>query len=167
MELLVIRHAIAQERPDAEETGPDDARRQLTRRGRRRFERGVRGIRRAQPRIDVLATSPLARATETAEIVRRAYDLDDVEVLPQLAPGADPALLVAWLRGRSRDAVVAVVGHEPGLSTLVAHLLAGDRDGLILLRKGGACLLELGDEPAPGRAKLRWLATASMLRKLA
>jgi phosphohistidine phosphatase len=164
MELLVVRHAIAEER-DAF-AGGDDSERQLTAAGRRKFRRGARGLRRLVRSIDLLATSALARAVETGEILQKAYGIGGVTQLTELAPGANPALLVRWLGCQEADTIVAIVGHEPHLSRLVEHLLTARRAGFLELRKGGACLLDLGSAPEPGRAELRWLLTAAQLRRL-
>ncbi len=166
MELLVVRHAIAEEREVFAETGRDDSERPLTPVGRRKFERSARGLRRVVPSIDLLATSALARALETAEVLRRAYGLEEVARLKELEPDANPAALVRWLREQGGNPVVAVVGHEPHLSALVEYLLTAGRRGFVDIKKGGACRLVLGDVPTAGRAELRWLLTAAQLRAL-
>jgi len=166
MELLVVRHAVAEERDAFAKTGRDDAERPLTPAGRRKFERGARGLRWAAPSIDLLATSGLTRAVETCEILQKAYRIDRVVRLRELEPEADPAALVRWLRKQRRRPLVAVVGHEPHLSSLIEHLLTGTRGGFVDLEKGGACLLDLGDDPRAGSATLRWLVTAAQLRRL-
>jgi len=58
--------------------------------------------------------------------------------LRALAPDADPGELVPWLRRQRRRRLVAIVGHEPHLSSLVEHLLAGRRGAFVELKKGGA-----------------------------
>ncbi len=166
MDLLVVRHAIAEERDVFAETGQDDSRRPLTAAGRRKFERGARGLRSVAPSVDLLATSALVRALETAEIVQKVYRIDSAVRLKELEPEADPSALVRWLRGQRRRRVVAVVGHEPHLSRLVEYLLTGGSHPFLDLKKGGACLLALGDAPAAGQGELRWLLTASQLRDL-
>ncbi len=166
MELLIVRHAIAQERATFAETGKDDAERPLTPEGRRKFRRGARGLRRLVPSVDVLATSGLARAVQTAVILEKTYQTSGAVRLEELEPDADPAALVPWRRRERRRRVVAVVGHEPHLSKLVEYLLAAREGGFIDLKKGGACLLALGANPQPGRTQLRWLLTASQLRRL-
>jgi len=166
MELLIVRHAIAEERDAFATTGRDDAERPLTSVGRRRFERGARGLRRIAPRIELLATSTLARAVETGGILQEACEIGRVVRLRELAPTAAPEALVRWLRTQRRRRVVAVVGHEPHLSRVIEHLLAGSRRGFVDLKKGGACLLDLGDDPKAATATLRWLVTAAPLRKL-
>lgn len=168
MDLLVVRHAIAEDREVFAETGRDDAERPLTDAGRRKFERGARGLRRLVEPIDVLATSALVRAIETGELLGAAYGMDRGRAvrLEELAPNAQPPSLVAWLRRQRGRSLVAIVGHEPHLSTVVEHLLVGRRAGFVSLRKGGACLLGLGAAPEAGRAELRWLLTAAQLRRI-
>jgi len=167
MKLLVVRHAIAEERDAFAETGKDDGERPLAGPGRRKFERGVRGLCRILPSLDLLATSALVRAVETGDILQRAYRIDRPVRLRELEPAAQPAALVRWLARQRRLRVVAVVGHEPHLSHLVEYLLAGGSRGFVDLKKGGACLLDLGDSPERGRATLLWLLTAAQLRWLA
>ena len=166
MDLLVVRHAIAEDRAAFARTGQDDAKRPTTPAGRRKFKRGARGLREIVKSIDVLATSALARAVETARILQKVYDLDEVTRLDALEPQADTAALVPWLRQHRGRRTVAVVGHEPHLSTLIGYLLTGDRAGLVDLKKGGACLIGFGRDVGAGRAELRWLLTASQLRRL-
>ncbi len=166
MDLLVVRHAIAEDREAFAQTGKDDTERPLTAPGRRKFERGVRGLREVVESIDVLATSSLVRATQTGEILEEAYGIDRTTRLPELAPEADPSSILGWLRRQRRRPLVAIVGHEPHLSGLVEYLLTGRRSAFVDLKKGGACLLALGEAPEPGRAELRWLLTAAQLRRL-
>jgi phosphohistidine phosphatase len=166
MRLLVVRHAIAEEREEFERTGRDDRLRPLTDEGRKKMRRIARGLRRLVPEIDLLATSPLTRATQTGAVLDAVYgDLPTVEI-EELDPDARPEDFVAWLRAR-QDSVVAVVGHEPSLSLIVSWLLARATRPLITLRKGGACLLELGDKPAAGAGTLIWALTPAQLRALA
>jgi phosphohistidine phosphatase len=167
MDLLVVRHAIAEDREAFARTGKDDAERPTTPAGRQKFKRGARGLRELVGSIDLLATSPLMRAIETGDILQKAFGIERAARLAELAPDTDPEALVRWLGRQKRKEVVAVVGHEPHLSGLVEHLLTGQRAGFVDLKKGGACLVALGDGQAPGHAALRWLLTAAQLRKLA
>ncbi|HEY6097967.1 MAG TPA: histidine phosphatase family protein [Anaeromyxobacter sp.] len=166
MELLVVRHAVAQEREVFAKTGEDDTRRPLTREGRRKFVKGARGLRKLVPRVDLLATSELVRALETAELLEAGYGELRTARLAELAPDADPRALLRWLRAQRRRKVVAIVGHEPHLSRAVAYLLTGQPSGFVRLEKGGACLLAWEGAPAAGRAELRWLLEARQLRRL-
>jgi len=115
MWLVIIRHAKAEDALDFARTGQPDARRPLTDSGRKRMRRAVAGLIREVEFIDVLASSPLLRARQTAEIVAEAYVGRTVIELDLLAPGGEPEQLRAWLRGQRDDVVVAIVGHEPDL----------------------------------------------------
>lgn len=166
MELLVIRHAIAEDREQWAHSGRPDAERPLIDRGRRRMRRAARGLARVVPRIDVLAGSPLVRAQQTAEVLARAFGGVAVETVPQLSPEHPVDDLLPWLRAQEADATVAVVGHDPHLGFLVGWLLTGRHESFVELRKGAACLLAFDDPPAAGEALLRWALTPRQLRSL-
>jgi phosphohistidine phosphatase len=167
MRLLLIRHAIAQEREEFELTGQDDRRRPLTEEGRRRMKRVARGLKTLAPVIDLLATSPLTRAAQTAAILDDAYGgLKEVEIA-ELAPEAAAGELLAWLGRQERRATVALVGHEPALSGFLGYLLTGEERRLQPLKKGGAALVELPTEIAAGAAELIWAIPPRVLADLA
>lgn len=166
MQLVIIRHARAEDALDFARTGQSDAQRPLTDSGRKRMRRAVAGLLREVEFIDVLASSPLLRARQTAEIVSEAYVGRTVIELDLLAPGGDPERLRAWLRGQRDDAVVAIIGHEPDLSELISWLLTGRHDSFLVLKKGAVCLLNLDADVTPGHARLVWLQTASQLANL-
>ena len=161
----MIRHAIAKEPAKWAETGRPDTLRPLTRRGRERMQEAARGLQRQLPSVDRLLTSPLTRAVQTAEIVAARYERLEPQVSEALSPGQPPAAMVEVLRGLDA-ATVAVVGHEPDLGVLVGWLLAASDTLCVELKKGAACLLELGDAPQPGLAVLEWLLAPGQLRRL-
>jgi phosphohistidine phosphatase len=166
MDLLVVRHAIAEDSEVFARTGQDDAERPLTKEGRRKLERALRGLRELVPSIDVLATSRLVRAIQTGEALQAAYGIARATRLRELGPETNPPAIARWLRRQRRRRLVAVVGHEPHLSRLVGYLLAGRPATFVDLKKGGACLLSLGEAPSPGSGSLRWLLTPSQLRRI-
>jgi phosphohistidine phosphatase len=166
MQLLIVRHAVAEQRETFAATGKDDAERPLTEEGRRRFRRSALGLRELVPALDILATSALVRAVQTADILAKVYGIGGVVRLRELEPEARPAALLPWLHAQRHRAVVAVVGHEPHLSRLAERLLAGGGRELLELKKGGACLVDLGEDPRSSRAALLWLSTPGQLRKL-
>ncbi len=166
MRLLVIRHAIAAERDEWAQTGKPDGERPLTDRGRSRMREAARGLARLVDVPDVIATSPLTRAAQTAAIVGKALGAPDPAELPALLPDADYATLVSWLRGLKTQGTVAVVGHEPHLSGLVCYLLTGRRETFLDLKKGAAALIQLADPPTPGVARLLWTIAPGGLRRI-
>ena len=166
MDVLFIRHAIAEPRIDEGGVQPDDRLRALTGKGRRQMRRGAKGLRRVHPRIDVLVTSPLVRATQTAEIVSAAYGDIEVVTASQLEPGAGAEVVAAWLRDLEPAGNVAIVGHEPDLGELATWLLNAREDSIIELGKGGACLVGAPSGVPAGGATLEWLLTPRQLRRL-
>lgn len=165
MQLLLIRHAIAEDRFEFARTGKSDYYRPLTERGRDRMARGAAGLRTLVPRIDVLATSPLTRAVQTAEIVAAAYDGLRIERADSLASG-DPGAFLDWLGEAGSDDVVTAVGHEPHMSDWAAWMLTGGRHDFAVVKKGSAMLLEFPGALTPGTAWLHWFLAPAQLRRL-
>lgn len=164
MDLLVIRHAIA---ADAEPE-QEDAARELTSVGARKFRRAVRGLRELDWCLDRILTSPWARAVQTAELLAPiadgptiATDLLCDKPRPELF-----ALIAETTADPRKGHATAVVGHEPWLSELVAWLTFGDphRGDGINIKKGGVVWLE--GSAIPGGMKLRALLTPKLLRAL-
>ena len=162
MRLLIVRHATAVARGTK---GIPDDERPLTPRGERRFRTAARGLAAVAARPDVLLTSPLPRALRTAEIAARAWGKVAPKSTPALAAG-DFDELAAILGHCKADARVAIVGHEPHLSSLLGRLLGGAQGERLTLRKGGAALIEV-----PGRleagGRLIWYLPPRILRQLA
>jgi len=162
MRLLIIRHATAV--PSGTPGVAEDAR-PLTPRGRARFRVAARGLARIAHRPDVLLTSPLPRAHATAEIAARAFRRLEPVVEPALAHGS-VAEVVAALARQPADALVAIVGHEPVVSGLLARLLGAGDGGRLPFKKGGAALVDLPDG-ARGSGRLIWFLKPRILRTLA
>ena len=161
MRLLLIRHAIAV--PSGTSSVEDDER-PLTSRGRKRFRSAARGLARIMDRPDVLLTSPLPRAVETAEIAAHAFGKLEPKPDKALARGAGD--IIALLRRQPADATVAIVGHEPTLSQVLARLLGSGRPERLAFKKGGAALVEV---PGEGRSagRLVWFLRPRILRDFA
>jgi phosphohistidine phosphatase len=170
MNLLVIRHAIAEDKEAFAKTGRNDDLRPLTDAGRSKMRRGAQGLRAVVGRAALLASSPLVRARETAEIVAPTLGIARVEIVEALRPDRSYDEMVKWLRTRDvpndDDRIVAVVGHEPHLSGLVTWLMTGSDESRLELKKGGACLLRFDGEPSKGGGTMRWLLTPAQLRDL-
>src|SRR5687768_14745129 len=125
MNLLVIRHGIAEDREVWAQTGEPDDRRPLTKKGVRRMRRAAKGLHRILPRLDLLATSPLTRAVQTAEVVAKRYGELAVMVVDDLQPERPFPALLEWVRRLDDVNTAAIVGHEPHLSGFVSWLLTG------------------------------------------
>lgn len=167
MQLLLIRHAIAEERTDFAVTGKNDAERPLTEYGRRRMAKNARGLRRVAPKVDLLVTSPYARARETARIVGNTLGIRSATDVGALTPERHPKDFFAWLATQGENATVAAVGHEPNISRLLMWALAQDAESRSEFKKGGVALIEFDGAAKAGTGMLRWLLTPAQLRSIA
>jgi phosphohistidine phosphatase len=161
-ELYFVRHGLAEERGDA---WPEDAKRPLTGEGMSRMRKAARGLARLGVSVEVVLTSPLVRARQTAEIV--AGELDPRPSLvnvDSLAPDGSYAAVVADLEKHARKTRIALVGHEPMMGELAARLI-GSRHP-IEFKKGAVCRIDVEDLPPAGPADLRWMLTPKILRAL-
>jgi phosphohistidine phosphatase len=167
LRLYLLRHAIAHTRDRSR--FPDDSARPLTRDGARRMIAAARGLRVLKIRCDLLLTSPLARARETARLVRRAlHPRPPMRVLRPLAPGGGAGGVIAGLTTLPRDQSILLVGHEPDLSRLLATLIAESRDGLAIgFKKGGLARVDCPGSPRPGNGRLIYHLPPRILRRLA
>jgi len=167
MHLLIIRHAIAEDRDSFAGSGKSDDLRPLTDEGRAKMELGAAGLRALLPDITLLASGPLARAQQTAEIVGKEYGLEVGATTDSLRPRAAFADFATWIAERGPQDVVAIVGHEPHLSALATWLICGTKHSRIELKKGGACLLSFAGVPKKGGGTLEWALHPSHLRAIA
>jgi phosphohistidine phosphatase len=161
-ELYLIRHAIAEARGDA---WPDDSKRPLSEDGSDRLRKEARGLARLDVAVDLILSSPLVRAKQTAEIVAAALDSrPPIMNIDSLAPGGSYAALVADLEKHARKHAIALVGHEPGIGELAARLI-GSRHP-IEFKKGAVCRIDLDEIPPSGPGDLRWMLTPKILRSI-
>lgn len=161
-ELYLIRHGVAETRGDA---WPDDAKRPLTEKGKTRLAKSMRGLAAAGVEFDLILTSPLVRARQTAETVASVFDpKPHVIAIDSLAPGGSYSAVLADLERHSKRSRIALVGHEPELGELAARL-AGSRRAWEF-KKGGVCRIDVHSLPLGGPGSLRWFMPPRFLRAL-
>lgn len=166
MELLLVRHAPAEDREAwAKTKRPDDVR-PLTEEGRRKMKKAARGLSEVAPKLDAILTSPFLRAAQSANILASSYKRAKTSPLDALKPDGSFDDLVAALKRHKPDAALALVGHSPHLVNLAAWLTGGESFALEL-KKGGACLIRFKGAAKAGGGKLSWLLQPAQLRKLA
>ncbi len=159
--LYLVRHAIAAERGDAY---PDDTKRPLTSEGAAKFRKVARGLAALDPGVDLVLTSPLVRARQTAEILAQHLPGHPPIVdTNALLPGATFSDLVAELGRHARRSGIALVGHEPGMGTSTARLLG--LKGTLEFKKGGVCRVDVDSLPPAGPGHLVWFAPPKVLSK--
>lgn len=166
MNIYIIRHAIAvdQETPGYE----SDSERPLTDKGRQKMRQIAKGLRGLGVEFDLILSSPYVRARETAEILADVFKIKKkITFSENLIPLGNPELLIGEINESYSVDSIALVGHEPYLSTLVGILVAENAKLDITLKKGGVCYLSADDlHHRDHRATLEWLLTPGILTEI-
>jgi phosphohistidine phosphatase len=154
MEVYLIRHGLAGDRGDYE----DDNLRPLTDEGRQKTNKIAKQLVKVGLSFDVILTSPLVRATQTAEILKKARLSDRIETFPSLAPGGNIQEWVDWYcqwYGKEKRSSIALVGHQPDLGCWAEALIWGKSEEKLVLKKAGTIGLEVPEINKPiGKSKL-------------
>jgi phosphohistidine phosphatase len=161
-ELYLVRHAIAAERG---EEWPDDTKRPLTKQGINRFRKCVTGLRELEVVVEEIFTSPLVRAQQTADIIAAGLNGKPlVKRLDALAPGHTPQNVMTQLAKVATRRRIALVGHEPALGELAAHLIGASR--ALPFKKGGVCRVDIERLTSKSAGTLIWFVGPKVLREL-
>ena len=115
MRLYLVRHAKAA-------PGQPDELRELTPDGEEASRALGMKLAADGVRPDVILTSPLVRARQTADELGRALGTP-VEIDERLAPGATPDGVRRAVAGRGE--IVMTVGHQPDCGVIAAELTGG------------------------------------------
>lgn len=171
MQVVLFRHGIAEDREIFAGRGLPDSERPLTGKGGRRTRQAARGLACLLPALDAIGTSPYLRARQTADIVAGVYEeagrVPERETIDAMRPGGELMEVRRSLERELNRDVVALVGHEPDLSELMAWFTTGRPEGHARFKKAGACLIEFPGRPGRGDGELLWLVPPSILRRLA
>ena len=156
MDLYILRHGKAGQSFNR----PGDGERKLTSDGRSEIRKSARWIRKKKIRFEVIATSPLIRAKETADIVARALNQKDkVEIWEELSPGGDLDSIFYHAAQFDKEGAVLLVGHEPSLSGLIGRIITGGENASIILAKGGMAKIRTFTFDRRPAGDLQWLLT--------
>lgn len=160
MRIFLVRHAEAQPLDTVE----NDEDRALTPEGAEKTRKACRGLRRMDLFPNRILSSPLKRALQTADIIKTELGfVGDTEPVEELAPGADPEDIIAFLETLHIEQIL-LVGHQPLLGQIVNHLITMGRDGQIGIKKGGLARVDVENWKNEPPGKLRWLLSAKHLR---
>ena len=167
MKIYLLRHGIAS--PRDPRVHPDDDARPLTPAGKSRMQAAAAGIKTAGITFNLILSSPLPRALQTARIVEETMTLaPTLKILDALAPGGSPGDVLAAIPAKRAPSSLLLVGHEPDLSRLASELLSSRASGLTLeMKKGSLCRIDTVGAPAPGTGTLVFLLPPRILRALA
>ncbi|WP_072621871.1 phosphohistidine phosphatase SixA [Spirulina major] len=159
MRLYLIRHGIAADRARYSQ----DAERPLTEKGRKKTQQVAQRLVQLGITVDVLLSSPLVRAHQTAEIFQQAGLAPSVDLFPPLAPEGDLNLWVNWYTVQSLNAI-ALVGHQPDLGQWAEQLVWGKSSDRLTVKKAGIIGLRLNPTGNPiGNAELVLLTSPKWL----
>jgi phosphohistidine phosphatase len=163
MNLYIVRHAIAVEEGAA--GYESDSERPLTDKGRKKMRQVAKGLRSLGVDFDLILSSPYVRARETAEILVDVFKMKKkITFTENLIPMANPELFIEEINQTYSVDSIAVVGHEPHLSTLIGILIAENAKIDVTLKKGGVCYITADDlHHNDHRATLEWLLTPGIL----
>ncbi len=164
MELYLIRHGIAALR----ENYAHDEERPLTDKGRQKTAQVAKQLHDRGLRFDLILTSPLVRARETATILQDAGLASQVEEFSALAPDGNIAIWISWLEQRwqqeARDKSLALVGHQPDLGNWAETLVWGEAKEKLVLKKAGIIGIKIPDTQFPiGQSELFLLSSPKWL----
>ena len=151
MILYFLRHGVAGSR---EEWKGDDALRPLTKKGMKNMVSQAKTIDEMDLKLDLIITSPLARAFQTADIVADELDMGEKLVQDErLGPGFSSDDLVEVLQSYPEASNILLVGHEPDFSQTISALIGGSR---LVVKKGGLARVDvINADPLQG--ELVWL----------
>ena len=162
--LLLLRHASA----EAARGGQPDEERSLTAEGRRTLAEIAAGMRALALPVEVILTSPLRRARETAAVVADAYGLGQrLEVMSALAPGGNHDAVLDGLASCRGARGIVLVGHQPDLCVLASTLLVGT-PGLVPLpfKKAGLAGISVATLPPRAAGVLEFFLTPVQLCRI-
>lgn len=165
MELYFIRHAIAVD-PDGVKV-KNDFDRYLSDEGIDKFKRSTKTLVKVIRGLDVVYTSPLVRARQTADLLVERFGVPDRLIeTSTLAPGVSFNALSKLVSQHPPSARIALVGHEPDLSMMISAIVTGDPCHAIRMKKGAACRVDCGKPLTPRSGELVWLLQPKLLSEL-
>jgi len=166
MQIYIIRHGDAIDQADPRVTG--DAMRWLTDTGHDEVIISARLLAKLGVAPDLVLTSPMIRAKQTAQIVTNLIGPASGPVESEhLIYGGSLAEVLEDVVQHGRPASVVLAGHMPSVGALVGYLAWGMPENGVPFRTAEVCRIDLPDEsPLPGFGDLRWLIPPKIARKL-
>ncbi len=163
LELYLIRHGVAADRG---EDYPDDSKRPLTNDGIARLRKEARALDVLGVTFEQILSSPLVRARQTADVFSEIMKAKPpVATTDALTPAGSPTAVIQELAKYMRKGSIALVGHEPNMGELAAHLIGAKVP--LPFKKGAIARIDFSVFPPRGKGQLVWFVTPRMLRKLA
>lgn len=165
MELYVLRHGEAGKRQPVVNK---DSERALTVTGKQEVREIAKGLQELGVKFDFIATSPLKRAHETAEIMAKTLKVKKsmMEGWNELKPEGKRPELYRRLSQFKQGSSILVVGHEPYLSTMIGEIVFGNGTSNIVLKKAGLARIGMKSFVPSMNGELKWLLTPKHLKNM-
>jgi phosphohistidine phosphatase len=165
MKLYIVRHAIAVPHGTP---GINEDERALTGEGMSKMRQGAEGLRALGYIPDLILSSPLTRARQTAEVLLNTFGKGiRIEIAPALAPsGKRQELYHDFTQYEKELDSLMIVGHQPSLGEIAGEIAFGSPEHFIELKKGGACVIDLESVRGIPKGSLVALLTPSILRRI-
>jgi phosphohistidine phosphatase len=144
MEIYLIRHGIAAVRG----TYTNDDERPLVAKGISKTQKVAAKLQLMGIKFDLILSSPLVRASQTAEILFQAGLSSTLESFTALEPEGNIQDWLQWLKTQRESNSItklALVGHQPDLGNWTEMLVWGNIKHQINVKKAGIVGLELPD----------------------
>jgi len=158
MNLYLMRHAdagVPRENPKL------DAKRGLVKEGKEQCMLMARVLSALKVQVDVIVSSPLKRALQTAQFVGTELGYEaKVEVSSALGPDADFAAFQKLLDKYAECEGVLMVGHNPNLFKFLGRIITGNGGAGVRMRKGCVARIDMDRHPP----LLQWLVDPRMAR---
>ncbi len=161
MTIYVLRHGTAEERRE----GRPDATRALTTPGKQKLRTVLRQAKEAGVSPDIILTSPLTRALETAELAAEILGCRKKPAVTRtLLPSSTPGRV--WKEmSQTRASSVLIAGHEPLLGQVISFLL-NCPSLQVDLKKGALVRVDLASSESRPSGTLKWMLTPKLARAI-
>ena len=164
MNIHLLRHGVAAAL--SQENTFRDEQRALTPEGIVKMRQAAQGLKRLQVNFDVIVSSPLVRARQTAEIVAEALKFrQPLDEWDELAPEGAVDAVLRRLHDYRECKSVLLVGHQPSIGCIASYLIFGDARVSLPFKKGALFCVQTND-PSPWAGELLWMLPSRMLRQI-
>jgi phosphohistidine phosphatase len=165
MRLILVRHAMAEDREEFFKKNIEDHLRPLTLKGKKKMLKVALEFSDLIGQVDHIITSPFLRAKETANILHEVFPAASIVEAAELVPQSPPQSFLKWLRSfQGSFQTMMAVGHEPQLSVFASFLLTGEAVSRIDFKKSGMVCFEFEstEDLMQRHIRLRWMVHPKM-----
>jgi phosphohistidine phosphatase len=160
VDVYILRHGKTEDALP----GMSDADRRLTKKGREEIAKAGRWMVAQELRFDLIASSPLVRAQETAGIIAGCLGkMDCLVTWDLLAPGVKTDTVCHQIGEHTERRAILLVGHEPLLSALIGRITTGNEEAAIRVSKGALAKIRNFSHTPDLFGELHWVVTAAQM----